>query len=292
MGKTACTWREIPLNPLAFLVVALLVLCWPSTGHAASHYRFYAGAGRADITPPLAGTAAGAAADRRFAPQFAGCSPGAFPTQGRFALQEPFYDLNGDGQWDPGTDLNSGPNGQRPDPFCDANDNGRWDGIYSDNEKGPATGVHDPIDVRAVAISDGRHPPLVYASVDTIGIFDYYDQQAQYDLRRDFHIRANLVISADHNESSPDTIGLYGALGTPLGVGLRSGIDEFYMSFLEHRIAQAAAAAVHNLRPARLFANQIEGHIPNGQSGSTYPLPSGMTQHISDQFPTSVALPH
>jgi hypothetical protein len=272
----------------------LLAAAWaPGARAALAHsFRFYAGAGQADITPPVAGTPAGKRADAQFAPEFAACSSAAFPSQGRFALQEPFDDLNGDGQWDPGTDLNTGPNGKEPDPFCDANGNGRWDGIYTDNEQGPASGVHDPIDVRAVAISDGRDAPLIYASVDTIGIFDYYTDQARYDLFHDFHVRANLVVSADHNESSPDTIGLYGALDTPLGVGVRSGIDEFYMRFLEYRIAQAAAQAVHDLQPAQLYANQIEGPVPAGQSGSTYPLLSGMTQHISDQFPTSVALPH
>ena len=273
--------------------VLLLTLLAPGPAGAASRaYRFYAGAARVDITPPLAGTPAAAQADAQFAPQFASCPAASFPTQGRFALQEPFQDLNGDDQWDPGADLNHGPSGQKPDPFCDPNANGRWDGIYADNEKGPATGVHDPIDVRAVAVSDGRHRPLVYASVDAIGIFDYYTDQARYELLHVFGVRANLVVSADHNESSPDTIGLYGALDTPLGVGVRSGIDEYYMRLLEYRIAQAAARAVHSLRPAELFANQLAGSIPGGQSGSTYPLLKGMTQHISDQFPTSVALPH
>jgi hypothetical protein len=281
------------------LLAALGLAATPSASLAATtqahltpaSYRFLAGVGREDITPPLAGTPAARQANQQFAPELADCPAASFPTQGRFALQEPFDDLNRDNQWDAGTDLNQGPNGQKPDPFCDANANGRWDGIYADNEKGPASGVHDPIDVRAVAISDGRNLPLVYASVDAIGIFDYYDQQAQYDLVHVFHTPANLVISADHNESSPDTIGLYGALDTPLGVGVRSGIDEYYMRLLEYRIAQAAAAAVHNLHPAQLFANQIEGHVPAGQSGSTYPLLSGLSQRISDQFPTSVALP-
>ena len=221
-----------------------------------------------------------------------------FPTQGRFALQEPFHDLNGDGQWDAGADLNNGPDGKKPDPFCDANANGRWDGIYADNEFGPEQGVNDRVDARAIAISDGHDLPVVYASVDVIGMFDYYTQQVRSDLLDDFHVHANLVVSADHNESTPDTIGLYGALDTPLGVGVRSGIDEYYMSFLDYRIAEAAAHAVRHLRPAELYANQVEGPIPTGQSGSTYPLLDGvaagvsMTQHISDQFPTSVALPH
>jgi hypothetical protein len=255
-------------------------------------YHFYAGASRVDITPPLAGTPAAGQANAQFAGGFSACPAATFPTPGRFALQEPFQDLNGDNQRDAGTDLNQGPDGKQPDPFCDANANGRWDGIYADNEKGPATGVHDPLDVRAVAIWDGHHQPLVYASVDTIGIFDYYTDQARYDLLHDLGVHANLVVSADHNESSPDTIGLYGALETPLGVGVRSGIDEFYMRFLAYRIAQAAAQSVHARHPAQLYANQIQGRIPPGQSGNSYPLLTGMSQRISDQFPTSVALPH
>jgi hypothetical protein len=257
---------------------------------SARGYRFFAGTGRADATPPAAGTAAGNAADAQFGPPAAGCPSAVFPSRGRFALQEPFADLNGDGQWDPGADLNHGPTGQRPDPFCDANANGRWDGIYADNELGPSTGVHDPIDVRAVAISDGRDRPVVFASVDAIGLFDYYAEQARYDLQHVYGVRASLVVSANHNESSPDTIGLYGALDTPLGVGVRSGIDEYYMRFLDDRIARAAAAAVHDLRPANLYANQITGSIPAGTSGNRYPLLTGMSERISDQFPTAVAL--
>jgi hypothetical protein len=277
---------------LGVIAAAAVVLAAAGPAAAAGRgYRFYAGAGRADITPPVAGTAPGNSADAQFAPALAGCQAGALLGEGRFALQEPFKDLNGDGQWDAGTNLTTGPNGQKPDPFCDANANGRWDGIYSDNGFGPVNGVNDRIDVRAIAISDGRHAPVVYASVKTIGLFDYYTQQARYDLAHVFHVRADMVVTANHNESSPDTIGLYGALETPLGVGVRSGIDEYYMRFLDYRIAQAAAAAVADLRPADLYANQIGGAIPSGSSGNRYPLLSAMSQRISDQFPTAVALP-
>jgi hypothetical protein len=133
---------------------------------------------------------------------------------------------------------------------------------------------------------------VVYASADVIGLFDYYTEQARSDLLHTYGIHADLVVSADHNESSPDSIGLYGEPQTSLGVGIRSGIDEYYMDFLDDRIAQAAAAAVHGLRPAVLYANQVGSHVPAGASGNHYPLLSGMSQRISDQFPTSVSLPH
>jgi len=251
---------------------------------------FLAGAARVDTTPPAAG----------FASTFSSCPSAAFPTRGRFALQEPFNDVNSNGQWDPQVDLTgppSPPSGppssppNPPEPYCDTNGNGHWDGIYSPNSKGPEGAVHDPIDVRAIAISDGHDRPVVYASVDQIGVFDFYTDAARADLANTYHVDADLVVSADHNESSPDSIGLYGALQTPVGTGVRSGIDEYYMSFLEDRVAQAAAAAVHNLQPAQLFAAQAEGLIPAGASGSSYPLLTGMSQRISDQFPTAVKLP-
>ncbi len=268
---------------LAALAVALGI-CLGMAGSAQAT-GFLAGAGEQDTTPPPAGTGGTDPAS------FALCSQPLFPDRGHFALQEPFSDLNGNGQWDPGADLSgSAPSGP-PEPFCDANGNGRWDGIYADNGRGPATGVHDPIDVRAVAISDGHDKPVVYASVDQIGIFDYYTEDARAQLQSTYNLDADLVVSADHNESSPDSIGLYGAGQTPLSVGVRSGIDEYYMTWLDGRIAAAAAAAVRNLRPAALYANQTEGPIASGAGGSTYPLLSGMRQHISDQFPTSVALP-
>ncbi len=258
----------------------------PAVAYGAPGYHFLAGAARLETTPPLAGTPAAAQANQQFAAGLAACPAGAYPSGGRFALQEPFADLNGDSQWDDGV------GGKLADPYCDANANGHWDGIYADNGFGPATGVHDQIEVRAVALSDDRDTPVVYASVDQIGIFDYYTEQARAELLSRYGVHAELVVTADHNESSPDSIGLYGAGQTPAGVGIRSGIDEYYMDYLDDRIAQAAAIAVHSLRPARLYAIQVESRIPSGASGNHFPLLSGLSERISDQFPTSVALPH
>jgi hypothetical protein len=251
---------------------------------------FLAGASKQVTSPPMQGTAEGNAADSQFAPLFSACGP-LFPDRGRFALQEPFNDQNGNKQWDPHVDLTGTPPSGPPEPYCETNQNQHWDGIYQDNEKGPATAPHDPLEARAVAISDGVHKPVVYASVAQIGIFDFYTDDARSLLKTRYGIDADLVVSANHNESSPDSIGLYGALNTPLGVGVRSGIDEYFMSFLDDRIAHAAADAVHNLRPATLFANQVESAIPDGTSGDRYPLLTGLTQRISDQFPTAVKHP-
>ncbi|HEX2016156.1 MAG TPA: hypothetical protein VGN69_05625 [Solirubrobacteraceae bacterium] len=260
--------------------------------HAAG---FLAGAGRADSTPPQAGTAAGDAANTQFASTALLCKSPPFPTQGLFALQEPFNDVNSNQKWDSNANISSSkapPSvSAPPEPFCDANGNGHWDGIYAPNGKGPADGVHDPLEARAVAISDGHSRPVVYASVASIGLFDAYTEQARAMLKNTYKVDADLIVSANHNESSPDTIGLYGALQTPVSVGLRSGINEYYLSFLADRIAHAAADAVHALAPAKLFANQVQGSIPADLNTDSYPLLTGMSQRISDQFPTSVARP-
>jgi hypothetical protein len=235
---------------------------------------FRAGAAREITTPPPAGSAAGAAADAAFAPELARCPASLFPDRGRFALQEPFVDLNGNGQWD---------DQPQPEPFCDANGNGRWDGIYSSGQAdAPATGVHDDIDARAIAIARGAGRPLVIASVVQQGLFDFYTDAMRARLRDVYGVDADLLVSADHNESSPDSVGIYGALQTPAGAGLRSGIDEYYMRYLEDRVARAAAEAVRALRPASLYARQA-------------PLPATLSQRYSEQFPTfvaTVAQPH
>ena len=138
MEEKARAHARLIVALVAPLVATLAGLVLGSAPAAATQPdRFLAGTGIANITPPLARTPAGLAADKQFAPQFTRCPETSFPTPGRFALQEPFQDLNGDDQWDPGANLNTGPTGQKPDPFCDANGNGRWDGIYSDNEFGP-----------------------------------------------------------------------------------------------------------------------------------------------------------
>ena len=81
----------------------------------------------------------------------------------------------------------------------------------------------------------------------------------------------------------PDTIGLYGALETPLGVGVRSGIDEYYMRFLDYRIAQAAAAAVASLRPARPVRQPGRGR-DSGRHGRQ-PVPAAERDVAADLRP-------
>ena len=238
------------------VLLAALVLAAP----ASADYRV--GAGSADITPPLFGKAA-PPEDSASRP----CPPGLDGPRA-FAFNEPYQDTSNDKRFN------------YPEPYCDANGNGRYDGIYSSGGVDTlATEVHDPIDARAVAIGDGSKT-YVYVSVVAQGLFENYTKkmrdQAIADSKKGGHTPIDdVVISANHNESSPDTIGIYGGPEVPqAGVGANSGIDDYYMAFLRDQVATAAVRAADSMQPATLHANQ-------------FLLPPSLRVALSHNFPTT-----
>src|SRR5919201_4800357 len=197
------------------------------------------GAARADITPPAAG------ADPA---QFATCPAAVDGGPRPFSFNEPYRDLNGDGRFD------------YPEPYCDANLNGRYDGIYSSGGVDHlATGVHDPIDARAIALShDGR--TLVVVSVVAQGLFQNYTRRMRELAMADRPGITGMIVSANHNESSPDTIGIHGAPADPTGAfGLHSGIDDYYMHWLQRRLAGAAVEGYYAPQPPRFLGRGVPG---------------------------------
>jgi hypothetical protein len=227
---------------------------------AADRYRV--GVARVDVTPPLHDPAAPEA------PEFETCPPGLDGPRA-FGLSEPYADVNGSGRFD------------YPEPYCDANTNGRYDGIYSSGGVDSlATNVHDPIDARAIAIGDGSKT-YVYVSVASQGLFENYtglmraEALAISNAKDSGHAPIDeMVVSANHNESSPDTVGIYGGPETPAGVGANSGINDYYMDFLQHRVARAAVEAADAAVPATLHAHQ-------------FLLPPNLRVETSENFPTT-----
>src|SRR5206468_1273321 len=118
--------------------------------------------------------------------------------------------------------------------------------------------IHDPIDARAIAIGDGTRWAVI-VSVESIGLFENQTKRMQAAVRAALPAGTDvtLVFSADHNESSPDSIGLFGAPDTGQGVGVNSGIDDYYMAFLVDRAAEAALAAFHSAAPGRARSTRI-----------------------------------
>jgi hypothetical protein len=122
-----------------------------------------------------------------------------------------------------------------------------------------ATGVHDDLYVRCIALSAGVRP-LAICGVDLIGVF-------LDDVRR---IRASVpdadvVIAALHDHEGPDTMGLWGAAQG------QSGIVEAYMSMITARIAETAHDAVQSMRPARIRLAKVKTPELDGFIDDTRP---------------------
>jgi hypothetical protein len=101
-----------------------------------------------------------------------------------------------------------------------------------------ATGVHDPIMARAIALHDGERT-FALVSVDVVGLFPA-TVEAIRAKRPDL---AYVLISATHNHEGPDTLGLWGA--NPFS----SGIDPEYMKRLEAGVNEAIQKAEKHLAP-------------------------------------------
>lgn len=108
-----------------------------------------------------------------------------------------------------------------------------------------ATGVHDDLYVRCVALAAGGQT-LLLCSADVIGLF--YEDVLK--IRQEVRIQApeitHLVIASTHVHEGPDTLGLWGP--TPL----ETGVDRNYLNRLDSTIAATAARAAHSMEPARL----------------------------------------
>ncbi|MCU1588160.1 MAG: hypothetical protein JWN31_1653, partial [Frankiales bacterium] len=241
-------------RPAALCVAALLVLLTVAPVQAAAP-AFRAGAAVVDITPPPFDAAADATA-------FPLCPPTVFTGPRLFALQEPYVDLDGSGFFN------------YPEPFCDANTNGRYDGLYlSGAVDHLARRVHDRVDARAFAVSSGSST-VVVVSVTAQGLFENYTRRMREAAKALRPGITDVLVSADHNESSPDSVGIYGAPNAGDVAGGRSGIDEYFMDYLVTRVATAAARAYDALRPATLHAEQVR-------------LPASLSVNLSHNFPTT-----
>jgi len=107
-----------------------------------------------------------------------------------------------------------------------------------------ATGVHDDLWARALAVSDGG-TTVVLVAVDLIGLFHADVEEARALLRQTVP-RAELIVASTHVHEGPDTMGLWGK------GQLSSGVDPAYLDRVRRTVAATAAEAVGRLQPARL----------------------------------------
>jgi len=122
-----------------------------------------------------------------------------------------------------------------------------------------ATGVHDELWARAMAVSDGRLK-LAIVSLDLIGVF-HQDVVKARDRLEQKAPGAELVVSSTHNHEGPDTMGLWGS------GRFSSGVDAAYLESVRIAIADVAAEALARLQPARLVLakTRTPGLIEDGR---------------------------
>jgi len=218
----------------------------PARVSAQTQGAWYAGAAATTLTPPRYNPAD----DAR---DFPTCSTAVYNGRRLFDFEEPYIDTAGTGFFD-----------YTRDAYCDSNSNGRWDGLY--NSGGVATlvtWVHDDIWARALAISDGS-TTIVIESITSqgLGSEDVQRIRAAVDGYTGAHGTAapvgQVFVTSTHNESSPDPIGIYGAPPDPTGtVGVHSGIDDYYITYLVQQSVAAAKTAVDALVPARMRVGEF-----------------------------------
>jgi hypothetical protein len=122
-----------------------------------------------------------------------------------------------------------------------------------------ATGIHDDLWARAVAVSDGRKR-IALVSVDLIGVFHDDVLKARERLQQRVP-GAVLIVASTHDHEGPDTMGLWGK------GRFSSGVDSQYLERVRQAIVETAAEALGRMKPARLVLGQARtpGLIEDGR---------------------------
>jgi hypothetical protein len=209
---------------------------------------FKAGAAVGTITPPRRGSVAHDPGDC-FAPaSFNGVRP--------FAFEEPYRDDAHLGHFAAG------------DAYADCNRNGRWDGILlGGGADAPrfASVVADDVTARALVVSN-HHQVVAVEVLDQEGLFNIYQERIRERVAADGYRLDNIFISATHDESAPDTLGISGI------DQLTSGVDAYYVDFLVAQSAKAIEDAYDRQRPARLKYAEAREPANLRQCWSSYPF--------------------
>ncbi len=240
--------------------VAISALLTPAGGYHGAYKQgqaaqFRVGAAVQAFSPPARGQASGA--------DPANCSSSSsFDGPRPFAFTEPFTDSNHNGHYDLG------------EPFADCNHNARWDGnLLGGGSNTPRYYDHvaDPVGARALVVSAGGKTIAVEV-VDQEGLFNIYQQQIRAKVAADGYRLSGIFISATHDESAPDSLGLGGVNA------LTSGVNDYWVKYMIQRSAQAIERAYKSMRPARIRYTEVLEPANVRQCWSSYPFVDD--QHI------------
>ncbi|MGZ4303460.1 MAG: hypothetical protein ACXVEW_00245 [Solirubrobacteraceae bacterium] len=241
-------------------LAAAAMLFTPAGGYHGHYARgaaapFRVGAAVANFSPPAFGHQSGRdPANCAHSSQYDGSRP--------FAFEEPYIDAQHDGHYDLG------------DSFVDCNHNGRWDGnLLGGGANTPRFYDHvaDQVGARAMVVSNG-HQTVAVEVVDQEGLFNIYQQRIRAKVRADGYRISNIFISATHDESAPDSLGLGGVSQTT------SGVNNYWVSYLVDQSARAIEHAYRALRPAKIRYTEVLEPPNVRQCWSSYPFVDD--QHI------------
>jgi hypothetical protein len=192
----------------------------------------------------------------------AGCvAPPGFTGRRLFAFEEPYVDQQGSGHYDAG------------DPFVDCNQDGRWDGNFlggGSNAPRYYDRVADPVGARAMVVSNGTRTIAVEV-LDNEGAFNVYLQAIRDGVAATLPAGASLhaadvFISSTHDESAPDSIGLYGV--SPI----TSSANPYWIAYMEKQSAAAVVQAYSAMRPATISYAEAIQPATFRQCFSSYPF--------------------
>lgn len=211
------------------------------------------------------------AAVESFAPPGRGQAPGGDPADcmhaaiyngpRRFAFEEPYEDLNHNGHYDPG------------EPYVDCDHNGRWEGnLLGGGGNSPRfyDRVADTVGARAMVVTNGQETIAVEV-VDQEGLFDVYQEQIRAKVRADGYRLEHVFISATHDESAPDSLGLSGVTQTT------SGVNSYWVRYMVEQSARAIERAYRALRPATIRYTEVLEPANLRQCWSSYPFVDDQT---------------
>lgn len=119
-----------------------------------------------------------------------------------------------------------------------------------------ATGVHQDLHVRTLALREDHGPTFVLCVCDLIGVL----REDSLAIRASVaDLAADVVVAATHTHSGPDTIGLWGP------DDVTRGVDEAYLREMRAVAAASIRAAVAALEPAllRFAVTEVGGVIRN-----------------------------
>jgi hypothetical protein len=149
---------------------------------------------------------------------------------------EPFEDLNGNRKHD------------EDEPFTDLDGDQVWDPVWMGGfgSERPALGIHDDLYARALVLERGE-TRIGIVSIDWVGLLHDHCQEFAEAARVAGLELDHLIVTSTHNHEAPDTMGLWGPIGT-------TGRDDEYIEWAKDRTVEALQQAVEGLVPVRITA--------------------------------------